>query len=93
MHFAQRLTVFSNVVRYGGSIVIVLLICILVYRLSMAPVRGVSSAAACDRAYAEAQTREDTIAVDFLSYPDSVSRNHNNRCGMRDMQLVQSLSR
>ena len=65
---------------YGIAAVIVFGLVLLVGSLAVAPVHGVHTAAECDRAYASAQTRTDSIAVDFLSFPDAAGRQITRRC-------------
>jgi hypothetical protein len=59
----------------------VLLLVLLISRLAFAPIHGVRDAAACERAYADAQTRQDSIAVATLSYPDPHGHPVKRRCG------------
>lgn len=56
-------------------------IVLLVAKLAIAPVHGVRNATACERAYADATSRTDSIAVDMLSFPDSTNRRVSRRCG------------
>ena len=70
----------SPVLRYATAAALVVGFVVLVGRLALAPVHGVHTAAECDRAYASAQTRTDSIAVDFLSFPDPAGRQITRRC-------------
>ncbi len=56
-------------------------IVLLVVKLAIAPVHGVRNVAACERAYAKATSRTDSISVDMLSFPDSTNRLVSRRCG------------
>ena len=69
------------VARHGVAVSILLAMAFLSYRLMLAPVHGVRDVSMCDRAYAEARTHEDTLAVAFLSYPDPAGRSVQRRCG------------
>lgn len=66
---------------YGLSVTVLIAIAVLFYRLAFAPIHGVPDVAACARAYAEAETRQDTVSVDFLSYPDPAGHRVDQRCG------------
>jgi hypothetical protein len=70
----------SPVLRYSGAAALVLGLVLLVSKLALAPVQGVHNAAECRRAYAKAQTRSDSNAVDFLSFPDPAGRHITRRC-------------
>ena len=67
------------------------------YRLAVAPIAAVGSAAECDRRYAEARTAADSNVVDLLSYPDttrhSSSTRRRGRCGFRDPQVARDFRR
>jgi hypothetical protein len=78
----------SLVLRYSGAAVLVLGIVVLVSKLALAPVQGVHTAAECRGAYAKAQTRSDSNAVDFLSFPDPAGRHITRRC--HEVQLEAS---
>jgi hypothetical protein len=71
---------YTAVLRYGGAAALVLGLVVLVSRLALAPVQGVHNAAECRSAYVRAQTRSDSNAVDFLSFPDPAGRHITRRC-------------
>lgn len=52
------------------------------YTMALGPIHGVGSADACADAYAKAETHQDSVAVDLLSFPDTTGHGLNNRCGM-----------
>ena len=58
-----------------------LLLVVLVGKLAIGPVHGVKNAAACERAYADARSRTDSISVELLSFPDPAGRRVTRRCG------------
>jgi hypothetical protein len=66
--------------RFVSASVLVVLV-VLVAKLAIAPVHGVHDAAGCERAWAEARSRTDTISADLLSFPDSMNRRLSRRCG------------
>jgi len=71
----------SRVVGYTASVSVMLLLAVLVGKLALGPVHGVKNAAACERAYADARTRTDSISVELLSFPDPAGRRVTRRCG------------
>jgi hypothetical protein len=70
----------SRLLRHTGVTALVLGIVALVSTLALAPVHGVHNAAECREAYAKAVTRQDSMSVDFASFPDSAGRNISHRC-------------
>jgi hypothetical protein len=66
--------------RFVSASVLVVLV-VLVAKLAIAPVHGVHDAAGCERAWAKARSRTDTISADLLSFPDSMNRRLSRRCG------------
>ncbi len=70
----------SRPLRYGMAAALALGLVLLVGKLAVAPVRGVHNAAECHDAYASAQTRSDSMSVDFLSFPDPARRRIMRRC-------------
>ncbi|BAH40416.1 MAG TPA: hypothetical protein DGD08_05020 [Gemmatimonas aurantiaca] len=74
--------------RYGFAAGLLLALGFFAYRLAIAPVHAVSSASACDGAYARAHTRADSIAVDLLSYPDPAGYGVDRRCGTRESSVA-----
>jgi hypothetical protein len=70
----------SRLLRHTGVAALVLGIVALVSTLALAPVHGVHSAAECREAFAKAVTRQDSISVDYASFPDSAGRNISHRC-------------
>lgn len=71
----------ASLLRYGGALTIVLGLAVLISTLAFAPIHGVHSAAECQRAYAKADSRSDTMSVDFLSFPDPAGHAVPHRCG------------
>jgi hypothetical protein len=67
--------------RYAGGAAVVLTLAMLVGWLAMRPVRGVSSAEECARAFEQAQSRTDSIAAALLSFPDPAGHQVPRRCG------------
>lgn len=49
--------------------------------LALAPVHGVHDAAACQRQYAAARTRTDSLSVDMRSFRDPAMGHLMRRCG------------
>ena len=66
--------------RFVSASVLVVLV-VLVAKLAIAPVHGVHDAGGCERAWANARSRTDTISADLLSFPDSMNRRLSRRCG------------
>jgi hypothetical protein len=71
----------SRAAGYAASATAMLLLVVVVGTLALGPVHGVKNAAACERAYAEAKTRTDSISVELLSFPDPAGRRVTRRCG------------
>lgn len=71
----------SSAKRYAGGAAVVLTLALLVGWLAMRPVRGVSSAEECARAFEQAQSRTDSIAAALLSFPDPSGHQVPRRCG------------
>lgn len=71
----------SRAAGYTASVSVMLLLVVLVGKLAIGPVHGVKNAAACERAYADARTRTDSISVELLSFPDPAGRRVTRRCG------------
>ncbi len=71
----------SRVAAYAASATAILLLVVLVGKLALGPVHGVSNTAACERAYAEARTRTDSMSVELLSFPDPAGSRVTRRCG------------
>ena len=71
----------SNAKRYAGGAAVVLTLALLVGWLAMRPVRGVSSAEECARAFEHAHSRTDSIAAALLSFPDPTGHHVLRRCG------------
>jgi len=67
--------------RLGGGVAIVFTLALLVGWLAMRPVRGVSSAEDCARAFQQANSRTDSIAAALLSFPDPSGHHVQRRCG------------
>jgi hypothetical protein len=66
----------------AASIVVLLALVAFLYGLAQAPMHGVRDVAECDRAYAKAKSRMDTIAVDHTSFRDTSGRRYRGRCGI-----------
>ncbi|WP_439642822.1 hypothetical protein [Gemmatimonas sp.] len=81
----------SRLLRDMGVATLVLGIVALVSKLALAPVHGVHKAAECREAYAKAVTRQDSMSVDFASFPDSAGRNIAHRCNEVLPKVVQPL--
>ena len=71
----------SRAAGFAASATAMLLLVGLVGKLALGPVHGVKDAAACERAYADARTRTDSISVELLSFPDPAGRRVTRRCG------------
>ena len=71
----------SRAAGYTASVTALLLLVVLVGKLAIGPVHGVKNAAACERAYADARSRTDSISVELLSFPDPAGRRVTRRCG------------
>ena len=71
----------SRAAGYAASVTAMLLLVVLVGKLAIGPVHGVRNEAACERAYAEARSRTDSISVALLSFPDPAGRRVTRRCG------------
>ena len=65
---------------YIGGAVVLIALAVLVSRLAIGPVHGVSSADDCKRAYANAKTRADSVSVATLSFPDPARQPVTRRC-------------
>ena len=66
---------------YMASATVVLLLVVLASRLAFGPIHAVRDAAGCERAYADARTRTDSLSVTYLSFPDSSGHGTRHRCG------------
>lgn len=71
----------TGTLRYAASALVLAVIVAVVSKLALAPVRGVHDADACRRAYAEARSRTDSIAVDTRSFRDPAMGHLMRRCG------------
>lgn len=71
----------AQAARFVGGVIVVLLLAVLASRLALGPIHAVRNAAGCERAYADARTRTDSLSVTFLSFPDSAGRQIRHRCG------------
>ena len=71
----------SRAAGFAASATAMLLLVVLVGTLALGPVHGVKNAAACERAYADARTRTDSISVELLSFPDPAGHRVTHRCG------------
>jgi hypothetical protein len=71
----------SRVAAYAASATAILLLVVLVGKLALGPVHGVRNTAACERAYAEARTRTDSMSAELLSFPDPAGSRVTRRCG------------
>jgi hypothetical protein len=66
---------------HTASVTALFLLVVLVGKLVLGPVHGVRNEAACERAYAEARTRTDSISAQLLSFPEPARRGVTRRCG------------
>ena len=66
---------------YIAGATVSLLLVVLASRLALGPIHAVRDAAGCERAYADARTRTDSLSVTFLSFPDSSGHGTRHRCG------------
>ena len=71
----------TDTLRYAASALVLAVLVIVVSTLALAPVHGVHDAAACQREYAEARTRTDSISVDTRSFRDPAMGHLMRRCG------------
>lgn len=71
----------AQAARYMASAIVVLLLVVLASRLALGPIHAVRDAAGCERAYADARTRTDSLSVTFLSFPDPAGHGMRHRCG------------
>ena len=71
----------SRAAGYTASLTVMLLLVVLVGKLAIGPVHGVKNAVECERAYADARTRTDSISVELLSFPDPSGHRVTRRCG------------
>lgn len=85
--------VIAPAARYGAAAVVVIALAIVGWRLALAPVHGVADAASCERAFAEARTRADSVWAGFLSFPDPARRAVNRRCRELRPAMVVDLGR
>jgi len=67
--------------RSAAGVSVALLLVALASRLALGPIHAVRDAAACERAYADARTKMDSLSVTYLSFPDSATRRLRHRCG------------
>lgn len=71
----------AQAARFMGGAIVVLLLAVLATRLALGPIHAVRDAAGCERAYADARTRTDSLSVTFLSFPDPAGHGMRHRCG------------
>ena len=83
----------AQAARFMGGAIVVLLLAVLATRLALGPIHAVRDAAGCERAYADAQTRTDSLSVTFLSYPDPAERQIRHRCGELRAAVVEAPGR
>ena len=76
----------SLAVRIGVAASAAIAASALAYGMLTGPVHATSDAAGCDRAYAEARTRQDSLEVNLMSYPDAAGRTR--LCGMLHQPVV-----
>ena len=69
----------GNSVTAGVSVAFLLVV--LTVRLALGPIHAVRDAAGCERAYADARSRMDSLSVAYLSFPDPAARQLRHRCG------------
>lgn len=67
--------------RSAAGATVVLLLALLASRLALGPIHAVRDAAGCERAYADARTKMDSLSVTYLSFPDPAARQLRHRCG------------
>ncbi len=72
---------FACVARSTAGVSVALLLVALASRLALGPIHAVRDAAGCERAYADARTKMDSLSVTYLSFPDSATRQLRHRCG------------
>ncbi len=72
---------FARAARSTAGVSVALLLVVLTVRLALGPIHAVRDAAGCERAYADARTRMDSLSVTYLSFPDSAARQLRHRCG------------
>ena len=80
-------------VRFTAGATIVVLLMVFASRLALGPIHAVRDAAGCERAYATARTRSDSVSVTFLSFPDPAARQLRHRCGELRAAVVDALGR
>jgi hypothetical protein len=71
----------ARAARYTAGVSVALLLLVLTVRLALGPIHAVQDAAGCERAYADARTRMDSLSVTYLSFPDPAARQLRHRCG------------
>ena len=71
----------AHAARCMAGATVVLLLAVLASRLALGPIHAVRDAAGCERAYADARTRTDSLSVTYLSFPDSAGHGTKHRCG------------
>ena len=72
---------FARAARSTAGVSVALLLVVLTVRLALGPIHAVRDAAGCERAYADARTRMDSLSVTYLSFPGSAARQLRHRCG------------
>lgn len=86
-------TRLAQVARYMTGVTVVLLLVVLASRLALGPIHAVRDAAGCERAYADARTRTDSLSVTYLSFPDPAERQIRHRCGELRPAIVEAPGR
>ncbi len=71
----------ARAARSAAGVSVALLLVALASRLALGPIHAVRDAAGCERAYADARTKMDSLSVTYLSFPDSATRLVRHRCG------------
>ena len=71
----------ARAARSTAGVSVALVLVVLTLRLALGPIHAVRDAAGCERAYADARTRMDSLSVTYLSFPDSAARQLRHRCG------------
>ena len=72
---------FARAARSTAGVSVALLLVVLTVRLALGPIHAVRDAAGCERAYADARTRMDSLSVTYLSFAESAARQLRHRCG------------
>lgn len=78
---------------HAWSVAVFAVIVAVTGRMVLGPVHAVRDAKGCRRAYAEARTRQDTVSVDRLSYPDSTAPRRRGRCVFQRIATLGALGR